>query len=64
MKNKKPLSGLSLFSGAGGMDVGFIRAGVEVVSANDIDKDACLTYEANHPRGIITCGDINENLMN
>ncbi|MBW4660787.1 MAG: DNA cytosine methyltransferase [Drouetiella hepatica Uher 2000/2452] len=60
MKNKPLLSGLSLFSGAGGMDVGFIRAGVEVVSANDIDRDACLTYEANHPRGIIQCSDINQ----
>jgi DNA (cytosine-5)-methyltransferase 1 len=62
MKNKKLLSGLSLFSGAGGMDIGFSRAGVEVVSANDIDRDACLTYEANHPGGIIKCGDINQNL--
>jgi DNA (cytosine-5)-methyltransferase 1 len=63
MKHKLVLSGLSLFSGAGGMDVGFIRAGVKVVGANDIDKDACLTYEANHPGGIIKCGDINENLI-
>lgn len=62
MKNKTLLSGLSLFSGAGGMDIGFIHAGVEVVSANDIDRDACLTYEANHPGGIIKCGDINQNL--
>ena len=63
MKNKELLSGLSLFSGAGGMDVGFIRAGVKVVGANDIDKDACLTYEANHPRGIIKRGDINNYLL-
>ena len=44
------------------MDVGFIRAGVDVVSANDIDRDACLTYEANHPGGIIKCSDINHGL--
>lgn len=44
------------------MDVGFTRAGVEVVSANDLDRDACLTYEANHPSGIIKCGDITQNL--
>lgn len=62
MKNKMVLSGLSLFSGAGGMDIGFTRAGIEVVGANDIDKDACFTYEANHPAGIIKCGDIIENL--
>lgn len=59
MKSKTLLSGLSLFSGAGGMDVGFIRAGVEVVSANDIDRDACLTYEVNHPGRIIKCADVN-----
>lgn len=63
MNNKMVLSGISLFSGAGGMDVGFIRAGVDVVSANDIDRDACLTYEANHPGGIIKCSDINEYLI-
>jgi len=57
------LSGISLFTGAGGMDVGFTRAGVDVISANDIDRDACLTYEANHPKGIIKCGDINEYLI-
>lgn len=62
MENKKVLSGLSLFSGAGGMDVGFIRAGIKIVGANDIDKDACLTYEANHPGAIIKYGDINEHL--
>ncbi|MFB2934426.1 DNA cytosine methyltransferase [Aerosakkonemataceae cyanobacterium BLCC-F154] len=64
MENKKVLSGLSLFSGAGGMDVGFIRAGFKVVAANDIDKDACLTYEANHPGTLIKHGDINEHLIN
>jgi len=63
MKNKMPLSGLSLFSGAGGMDVGFISAGINVVSANDIDRDACLTYESNHPSGIIRCDDINNHLI-
>jgi DNA (cytosine-5)-methyltransferase 1 len=59
MRNTKVLSGLSLFSGAGGMDVGFIGAGIDVVCANDIDRDACLTYEANHPGRSIEQGDIN-----
>lgn len=60
MKNEMILSGLSLFSGAGGMDVGFIRAGVNVVCANDIDKNACLTYKANHPGTTTKCADIRE----
>lgn len=63
MKQKMMLSGLSLFSGAGGMDVGFMRAGVDIVGANDSDQDACLTYEENHPSGIIQCADINSILM-
>jgi DNA (cytosine-5)-methyltransferase 1 len=45
------------------MDIGFQRAGVKIVGANDLDKDACRTYEANHPSGIVECGDIQENLM-
>lgn len=52
---------ISLFSGAGGMDVGFVQAGFEVVWANDFDKDACETYKANFGDHI-TCGDINEHL--
>ncbi|MBN8552191.1 MAG: DNA cytosine methyltransferase [Caulobacterales bacterium] len=40
-------SALSLFAGAGGMDVGFERAGFKVVFANEIDRDACQTYRLN-----------------
>jgi DNA (cytosine-5)-methyltransferase 1 len=38
---------VSLFSGVGGLDIGFIWAGHEIVWANDIDKDAAETYKAN-----------------
>jgi DNA (cytosine-5)-methyltransferase 1 len=38
---------LSLFSGAGGMDLGFIRAGYKIIWANDVNKDACATYARN-----------------
>lgn len=44
---KKRIRALSLFSGAGGMDLGFRRAGVEVVWANDFNKAACETYRRN-----------------
>ena len=46
---------ISLFSGAGGMDLGFIRAGIEVVWANDFDKNACDTYKANIGSHITCC---------
>src|SRR2546430_5618614 len=42
------LSAVSLFSGAGGMDVGFAAAGCNIVLANDFDKTACETYRKNH----------------
>jgi len=52
MNTMKPsadsLPAISLFSGAGGMDVGFSAAGFEVIFANDFDSDACATYAANH----------------
>ncbi|MCY8573491.1 DNA cytosine methyltransferase [Bacillus haynesii] len=57
---KKKYKGVSLFSGAGGMDVGFQNAGVDVVWANEIDKDACKTYSLNNPETLLRRGDICE----
>lgn len=48
---------LSLFSGAGGLDFGIIRAGNQVIWANDIDHDAVETYKKNIGDHII-CEDI------
>ena len=48
MKNKKPKI-LSLFSGAGGLDLGFKNAGFEIVTSNEFDKDTFATYEHNFP---------------
>lgn len=48
---------ISLFSGAGGLDLGLIRAGNEVIWANDIDKDAVETYKENIGKHIV-CDDI------
>lgn len=38
---------VSLFSGAGGLDLGLIQAGHEIVWANDFDKDCVATYKKN-----------------
>lgn len=50
---------ISLFAGIGGLDTGFIENGYEVVWANDIDKYAAQTYQANYSSPIIL-GDLNE----
>ena len=38
---------VSLFAGAGGLDLGLVQAGHEIVWANDIDPDAVSTYRKN-----------------
>lgn len=38
---------VSLFSGAGGLDLGLIQAGHEIIWANDIYEDAVATYRRN-----------------
>lgn len=39
---------VSLFSGAGGMDLGFYKAGFNIIWANEYDKKIWKTYEKNH----------------
>ena len=51
---------VSLFSGIGGLDQGFIDAGYDVIWANDFDKYAAHTYNKNNPEGVMHLGDINE----
>lgn len=44
---------ISLFSGAGGMDLGFEKAGFNIVVANEYDKTIWETYEKNHTASLI-----------
>ena len=44
---KNTLKVLSLFAGAGGMDLGFKNAGYDIVWANDVDPDSVKTYKKN-----------------
>lgn len=50
---------LSMFSGAGGMDIGFLQAGFEIVWANDCFKEAIDSYKANIDENIVS-GDITQ----
>lgn len=48
LDRRNAFTAVSLFSGAGGMDVGFDKAGFDIAFANDVDADACETYRLNH----------------
>lgn len=55
---KRHLRTVSLFSGAGGLDLGFLNAGFDIIFANDSDKYAVESYIANIGDHI-RLGDIN-----
>lgn len=48
----------SLFSGIGGIDLGFIQAGFDIAWANEMDAAACRTYRHNFPNTNLIEGDI------
>ena len=57
MSKSKKLKVVGLFSGCGGLDLGFIQAGFDIIWANDFNSDAVKTYQKNIGNHII-CGDI------
>lgn len=50
---------VSLFAGVGGICQGFKNAGFDVVWANEIDQNACITYRLNHTKTTLIHDDIN-----
>lgn len=55
----REFTAVSLFCGAGGLDMGFERAGFRTIWANDFEKDACKTHQ-NWSRAKVVCGDISK----
>ena len=49
---------ISLFAGCGGLDLGFERAGFNVVWANELDESIHQTYKLNHPNTILNTLDV------
>ena len=58
MKKNKPTV-VGLFSGCGGLDLGFKQAGFDILWANDFDRDSTITYKENIGDHIVL-GDITE----
>ena len=58
------LKAISLFSGAGGMDVGVLQAGFDIKACVEIDKNCCATLRENIKRKkrntLVYEGDIRE----
>ena len=61
MSKEKPKI-LSLFSGAGGLDLGFRNAGFDIVTSNEIDSDTFETYEYNFPKTNISGPIVNNQI--
>lgn len=55
----REFTAVSLFCGAGGLDLGFDRAGFKTIWANDFDADACKTHQ-NWSNAEVVCGDISK----
>lgn len=49
---------ISLFSGCGGLDLGFEKAGFEIPVANEFDPTIYETFKINHPKTKLIEGDI------
>lgn len=51
---------ISLFSGCGGLDLGFEKAGFRVAVANEFDNTIYDTFKANHPNTHLIEGDVRQ----
>lgn len=51
---------ISLFSGCGGLDLGFEKAGFNIPVANEFDKTIWETFKINHPNTHLIEGDVRQ----
>lgn len=60
MTKRRNKIAIDVFSGAGGLSLGAINAGIEVALAIEKDKYSADTFKKNHPETRVLNGDINE----
>ena len=60
MKDSDKRKVISLFSGAGGLDIGFEKAGFEIAVSIEVDPSCCETLRANRPNLTIINKSITE----
>ena len=58
IREEKYVKLISLFSGCGGLDLGFERAGFDIPVANEYDKTIWETFKINHPHTHLIEGDV------
>lgn len=51
---------VSLFSGGGGIDLGFQKAGFKILYSTDVAEIACQTLKHNKVGEVVECKDIRE----
>ena len=57
---RRKLTAIDLFCGAGGLSQGFMEAGFEILAANDFDSNAAKTFKLNHPSSRFYDGPIQD----
>lgn len=55
----REFTAVSLFCGAGGLDLGFEQSGFKTIWANDMDRDACKTHQ-NWSTAKVVCDNISK----
>jgi len=51
---------IDLFAGVGGLSLGFMQEGFEVVYANEYDKSIAASFKKNHPKTVVDDRDIRD----